>query len=81
MSHTHREFIDSRETLTSDVATVEDWAEYEMYLDGELFEAANDELAEFEGDDDEGDYDDGDWYENDGQPDEAQEWFDFDPDC
>jgi len=21
------------------------------------------------------------WYENDGQPDEAQEWHDFDPDC
>lgn len=20
-------------------------------------------------------------YENDGQPDEAQEWYDFDPDC
>ena len=22
-----------------------------------------------------------DWYEDDGQPDEAQEWYDFDPDC
>ena len=21
------------------------------------------------------------WYEDDGQPDEAQEWYDFDPDC
>jgi hypothetical protein len=21
------------------------------------------------------------WYEDDGQPDEAQEWHDFDPDC
>ena len=29
------------------------------------------------------DYDqEGDWfYEDDGQPDEAQEWYDFDPDC
>jgi hypothetical protein len=23
----------------------------------------------------------GDDYEDDGQPDEAQEWYDFDPDC
>jgi len=23
----------------------------------------------------------GEYYENDGQPDEAQEWHDFDPDC
>ena len=22
-----------------------------------------------------------DWFEHDGQPDEAQEWYDFDPDC
>ena len=22
-----------------------------------------------------------DWFEHDGQPDEAQEWHDFDPDC
>lgn len=27
------------------------------------------------------DLDDEDYYEDDGQPDEAQEWYDFDPEC
>ena len=36
---------------------------------------ANELSARFQEDADEDDYDD------DGQPDEAQEWYDFDPDC
>jgi len=57
----------------------EDMAEYGAFLEGELqaeIDAANLELLAIDDDYDE------EWeYENDGQPDEAQEWFDYDSDC
>jgi len=50
--------------------TAQDWADY-----GEYCDERDAEVAAW----DEDEYDDGDEY--DGQPDEAQEWYDFDPDC
>jgi hypothetical protein len=43
MSATYREFVDSREPFLSE-PTPDDWAEYERYLDGTLFDKANAEL-------------------------------------
>jgi len=50
--------------------TAQDWVDFGEYCDERDAEVAGA---------DEDEYDD--WDEHDGQPDEAQEWHDFDPDC
>jgi hypothetical protein len=66
--------------------TADDWADYERFLDSErevAIDEANAELQQIAAEELEEEYDaDEEWdYEDDGQPDEAQEWYDFDPDC
>lgn len=41
----------------------------------------DDELVQPTAEDEEADFDDGESDDHDGQPDEMQEWHDFDPDC
>ena len=50
-----------------------DEADFGKEIEIEIVEECEEDFYDEEGDED--------WYESDGQPDEAQEWFDFDPDC
>lgn len=56
----------------------EAWQEEQARLDYEEKYVINEDLEpdyDHDGDNDEH------YWDNDGQPDEAQEWYDFDPDC
>ena len=66
MSELHILLVESLETGLSDESIIE-----LMVMEGVPREACSEILRVFKLSDD----------ENDGQPDEAQEWHDFDPDC
>ena len=66
MSELHILLVESLETGLSDQSIIE-----LMVMEGVPREACSEILRVFKQSED----------ENDGQPDEAQEWHDFDPDC